>query len=82
MQELVNELINKAGLSPEAAAKSVETTITFVKSKLPPFLSDKVEELLNGKFDMGSLLSGFGGGSNDGGESPLDALTGMFGNKK
>lgn len=78
MQELVNELVEKAGLTPEAAAKSVETTIGFVKSKLPPFLADKVEDLINGKFDLGSMLGGFGGG--DAGESPLDKLTGMFGN--
>jgi len=77
MQELVNELVAKAGLTPEAAAKSVETTIGFVKSKLPPFLADKVEDLLNGKFDLASMFGGFGGGENN--ESPLDKLTGMFG---
>lgn len=79
MQALIDELVAKAGLTPEAAAKSVETTIGFVKSKLPPFLADKVEDLLNGKFDLGSLMGGFGGGSAD--ESPLDKLTGMFGSK-
>jgi hypothetical protein len=79
MQELVNELVQKAGLTPEAAQKSVTTTIEFVKSKLPPFLADKVEDLLNGKFDIGSLMGSFGGGK---GDSPLDKLTSMFGDKK
>lgn len=81
MQELINELVEKANLSPESAAKAVETTINFVKSKLPPFLSDKVEDLISGKFDLGSMFGGSGGGS-DAGESPLDKLSGMFGDKK
>ncbi|WP_118972079.1 hypothetical protein [Taibaiella koreensis] len=80
MQELINELIEKANLSPEAAAKAVETTVNFVKSKLPPFLSDKVEDLIGGKFDLGSMFGGFGGG--DAGDSPLDKLNNMFGDKK
>jgi hypothetical protein len=80
MQALIDELVAKAGLTPEAAAKSVETTIGFVKSKLPPFLADKVEDLLSGKFDIGSLFGGFGGGG-AADESPLDKLTGMFGGK-
>lgn len=79
MQELVNELVQKAGLTPEAAQKSVATTLEFVKSKLPSFLADKIEDLLNGKFDLGSMLGGFGSGGND---SPLDKLSGMFGDKK
>lgn len=80
MQALINELVEKNHLSPEAAAEVVATTINFVKSKLPPFLSDKVEDLISGKFDMGSMFGGFGGG--DAGESPLDKLNGMFGDKK
>lgn len=81
MQALIDELVAKAGLTPEAAAKSVDTMVSFVKSKLPPFLGDKVEELMAGKFDMGALLGGFGGG-NAGGDSPLDKLNDMFGDKK
>jgi hypothetical protein len=81
MQALINELVEKANLSPEAAAKAVDVTIAFVKSKLPPFLSDKVEELINGKFDLGAMMGGFGGGG-DTDDSPLDKLNGMFGDKK
>lgn len=77
MQELINELVAKADLTPEAAAKAVATTIDFVKSKLPPFLSEKVEDLISGKFDLGAMMGGFGGG--DAGDSPLDKLNGMFG---
>lgn len=79
MQAMVNELVEKANLTPEDAAKAVDTMLNFVKSKLPPFLSDKVEDLMSGKFDLGAMFGGFGGGDN---ESPLDKLTGMFGDKK
>ena len=77
MQELINDLIEKANLSPEDAAKAAQTAVEFVKSKVPPFFGDKIEELINGKFDLGSLMGGFGGG--DAGESPLDKLGSMFG---
>jgi hypothetical protein len=78
MQELINALIEKANLSPEDAAKAAQTAVDFVKSKVPPFFGDKIEELINGKFDLGSLMGGFGGGG-DAGESPLDKLGSMFG---
>lgn len=82
MQALINELVEKANLSPEAATKAVDVTISFVKSKLPPFLADKVEELIGGKFDLGAMMGGLAGGAKDEDESPLDKLNGMFGDKK
>lgn len=84
MKEIINELVQKVGLSTEDATKSAETMIGFVKGKLPPFLSDKLEDLLQGKFDLSSLMSGMGGNAAGGGatgESPLDKLTSMFGKK-
>lgn len=78
MEALINELIEKAGLSRDQAEKAVAATVNFVKSKLPSGLSDKVEGLMSGNLDMSSL---FGGGATGGG-SPLDALKGMFGGDK
>jgi hypothetical protein len=77
MEALINELIEKAGLSKEQAERAVATTVHFVKSKLPAGLSDKVEGLMSGNLDLSSL---FGGGATGG--SPLDALKGMFGDNK
>lgn len=79
MQELINELVEKAGLSEEDAAKSVEVMMAFVKTKVPPAFQDKIEDLVNGKFDMMSLMSAFMSGGKSGGGSPLDMLKGMFG---
>lgn len=79
MQELINALVEKANLSPEDAAKAAQTAVDFVKSKVPPFFADKIEDLVNGKFDLGALMGGFGGGNKDTVESPLDKLSGMFG---
>jgi polyhydroxyalkanoate synthesis regulator phasin len=79
MQELVKELVEKAGLTEESAEKSIDVMIAFLKSKVPANMQDKVEEIIKtGKFDMMSLMSAFmssGGGSS----SPLDMLKGMFG---
>ena len=78
MQELIKELVEKAGLSEESAKKAVETTVNFIKAKLPAGLSDKVEGLLSGGFDLGSMF----GGSKDSDASdanPLDKLKGLFG---
>jgi nucleoid DNA-binding protein len=77
MQALINELMEKAGLSEESAQKAVDTTINFIKTKLPPGFSDKLEDLLNGKFDLSSMFGGGGSSS----ESPLDKLSNMFGKK-
>jgi len=78
MQELIKELMDKAGLTEESAKKAVDTTVNFVKAKLPAGLSDKVEGLLNGNLDLGSM---FGASNNaaDAGSNPLDKLKGLFG---
>lgn len=77
MQALINELVEKAGLTEEQAQTAVATIMNFIKSRLPAGLSDKVEDLISGKFDLGSM---FGGGNKEGG-SAFDALSGMFGGK-
>jgi len=79
MQALINELVEKAGLTEEQAQKAVQTMIGFVKTKLPNGLSDKIEDLMSGKFDLSGM---FGGDDDDEGGSALDALSGMFGGKR
>ncbi len=79
MQELVNELVEKADLTPEAAEKTVAVMVAYLKGKVPEGMQDKVEEIIKtGKFDMMSIMSAFmSSGSKQ--ASPLDMLKGMFG---
>ncbi len=75
MNELIKTLMEKANLNEEQAAKASEVTLDFLKSKVPPALKDKMDDILAGKFDMGSLMGMLGGGN------PMDMLKDMFGKK-
>lgn len=74
MSELVKELMEKANLDEAQATKASEVAMEFLKSKLPPAFQGKMDDILAGKFDMGSIMSMIGG-------NPMDALKGMFGKK-
>lgn len=79
MDALINELKEKAGLTEEQAQQACETALNFIKAKLPAGFGDKLDSLLDGNFDLGSL---FGGGNTDSSAgSSVDALKGMFGGK-
>lgn len=80
MEELLKELKEKVGLSEETAQKAIDTTMNFVKTKLPAGLSDKFQDILSGKFDLSAFSSLFGGGKSEDGSSsnPLDQLKNMF----
>lgn len=75
MEELIKRLQETVGLSSEDATKSVATLVEFVKEKLPIGLGDKVEGLMNGQLDLGSL---FGGGPAVAPVNPMDKLKDMF----
>ncbi|MBS1739250.1 MAG: hypothetical protein JSS64_04635 [Bacteroidetes bacterium] len=49
MQELINELINKAGLTQEQAEKSLEVIKTYIQSQLPPMMQGMVDNFLGSK---------------------------------
>jgi hypothetical protein len=46
MQELVNELVTKAGLTPEQAEKSIEVIKNYIQSQLPPMMQGMVDNFL------------------------------------
>jgi hypothetical protein len=48
MQELIQQLQEKAGLSTEQAAKAIDVVKEFVKSKVPPFIGDTVDKWFAG----------------------------------
>ena len=57
MQELIQSLQEKAGLTEEQANKSLLVFIEFVKSKIPPALHGNIEAIL-GKMSQDNA-SGF-----------------------
>lgn len=48
MQELIQQLQEKAGLTPEQAEKSIDVIKEYVKSKLPPFIAGTVDSWFAG----------------------------------
>lgn len=73
MENLINELIQKAGLSPEMAQKASTVVLDYVNKNLPESLRGKGESLLSGNFDVKSLL-----GDSNGGDNIVDKVKGMF----
>lgn len=70
MNELVDVIVQKTGMSQEQAQKAAQAAIDFIKGKLPPGMSSQVDAVLAG--DMSGLagtagdmlkgkLGGFGG---------------------
>ncbi|HRO42913.1 MAG TPA: hypothetical protein PL009_08765 [Flavipsychrobacter sp.] len=49
MQELVNELVAKAGLTQEQAEKSIEVIKTYIQSQLPPMMQGMVDNFMTGQ---------------------------------
>jgi hypothetical protein len=67
MEQLIAMVVEKTGISEEAAQSAVDVVVTFIKEKLP--------EPIAGQID--GLLSGDAGGEGEGGIG--GALKGMLG---
>ena len=67
MEALINLVSEKTGISPEIAQKAVETTLNFLKDKLPAPVAGQIDSLLSGEGGeggggvMGGLAKGIGG---------------------
>lgn len=46
MQELINELISKAGLTQEQAERSIEVIKNYIQAQLPPMMQGMVDNFL------------------------------------
>lgn len=46
MQELIQQLVDKAGLTPEQAAKSIEVIKEYIQSQLPPMMQGMVDNFM------------------------------------
>ncbi len=60
MEELIDLVAQKTGLSDEMAKVAVDTVIDFLKDKLPGPAASQLDALLEGG-DVSGLMSGLGG---------------------
>ena len=76
MDELVNQVCQKTGISQDQARQAVQTVIGFLKDKLPGPIAAQLDGVLGGQGSVGGIagqagqaLGGMFGGSGDGGNS-------------
>jgi hypothetical protein len=75
MDELVNSVAAKTGLSPEQARSAADAVIGFLKERLPAPAASALDSAIGGG-------SGEGGGLADSASNMLGGLGGMFGGNK
>ncbi len=65
MNEIVQPLVKKTGLSEEKAAMAVDVVLGYLKEKLPSPLGTQIDNLMVGGEGMtdklGGIISGLGG---------------------
>jgi uncharacterized protein (DUF2267 family) len=76
MDELVNQVCQKTGISQDQAQQAVQTVIGFLKDKLPAPIASQLDSVLSGQGGAGGIagqagqaLGGMFGGGGDGGNS-------------
>jgi hypothetical protein len=70
MEDLINQITSRTGISQEQAQQAVDTVLGFAKSKLPEPLGSQLEN---------ALKSGSAGGVADQVQQQLGNLGGMLG---
>ncbi len=48
MQELIDQLVSKAGLTPEQAQKALVVIKEYIQSQLPPMMQGMVDNFMGG----------------------------------
>ncbi len=71
MDQLIQEISTKTGITDAQARQAVQMVVNFVKQQLPPQLAGQVDALLAGQ-----------GGGNDMMGQAMGELGGMFGKKE
>ena len=56
MQEMVQQLIDKAGLTQEQAAKSIIVIKEYIQSQLPPMMQGMVDNFMGQQQDPGDKI--------------------------
>lgn len=74
MDELINLVVQKTGISPEDARKAVEVVVTELKSRLPGPIAGHIDSLI-----AGGLSGGINTLAGEAGEMLKGKLSGLFG---
>jgi uncharacterized protein (DUF2267 family) len=63
MDELIKQVVQKAGVSEDQAQQAVETVLDFLKEKLPAPIATQIEAVLSGGEmpDLGDIGKKLGG---------------------
>ena len=56
MQEMVQQLIDKAGLTQEQAEKSIIVIKEYIQSQLPPMMQGMVDKFMGHQKDQGEKI--------------------------
>jgi len=78
MDQLVNTVVEKTGLSQEQARSAADAVIGFLKDKLPAPIGGAIDSAVGGGGDAGQE----GGGLADKASGMLGGIGGMFGGNK
>lgn len=60
-EEIVAQVMNKAGITKAQAQTAVDQVLAFVKERLPAPWDENLEGLLDGKVDQQDLIKGLSG---------------------
>lgn len=66
MDELVNQVVQKTGISQDQAQQAVQVVVGFIKDKLPAPIASQVDSMMGGHTgsggpDLGNLGNSLGG---------------------
>jgi hypothetical protein len=61
MDELVNTVASKTGLSHDQAQAAATAVIEYLKSKLPGPVAGQIDSVLGGGGNLGDMAKGLGG---------------------
>ena len=67
MEELINQVAQRTGLSPDKARTAMDTVLSFVKGRLPAPIATQLD----------SALAGGGGGTSTGNPRMPEAVQGL-----
>jgi len=62
MDELIKQVVEKAGISEDVAQTAINTVLSFLKDKLPAPIAGQLDGIINGDVDPNTLLQGGAGG--------------------